>query len=1386
MPSLHRNVPESSKHASIPSPSPTPGHRYSSATLAASSSLASPPRSIPDIHVERSRSRASGSRGGALAGEDYTEDSPPGASRFTAGNLSGSYGKSNGPRSRRSGGGFLLEMSRRYGVDELLSSSGREGIRSASDPIARPPNDSSSTEGYTQLKPAPPSSRSRRSFLDQRQKFEPGSGSTSKSKEKRPATESSGDHLEEIFTNEADTAKIVSMAFMSKDRKSMHGGRWHALKESIDPYLGRRSSSGGRDNFWRPLRTAALPQNAPSDKWPSKGESQIQSVPEPAVQGIDPRMVEQQRRQSVHPFTSFPLHPSQPRALPFDQALKYPVKINPSKSTLARVEKARQYIELYAQYRDFLLSLPPATEIPTVMLSQQQSLHHYHGHNSNQQLNPSQHPLRRYNPLQTIRNRRLRNRQGLGQLNLSPWEDPNAIRSWITESQESYKSLETQKATSPPNSLTPLTKQIHLPPPPRLQDADKVRNKPKRPRIDWVVHPSEMFADFYWMNEENGKAIMEDRFANKVFPKEAMSTGGSPARKVEKDPASTPSSFGARGSMERARMPGRGKVYDTPPRWSLEYGDQQLYNASRRGSSSHVGDHDVEPSGGDIGEQKILASRASKTDEGGSNISDMEENGAVFADVGKSYDMQSNANSDEGAGVILPPRPGITIGIGGGCTSPDDSPYEDQSEIEETKRARASIDSKRYSSQFEDDMIPASLGVRRAFVDSVNKVNAEKSGTKRKHHLSSHFTSHLRHKKADDEHLSTASSTEPSYSESSDSSGSEGKRKHMRWRRHRRKQAHTIFPAEDDLSGDEGELTAEGEELGGLEKRHSSRHNPLLALPKRLKQKVRREKQPNPQLDDSDDDAHYESAHGISRSPSPGVARIQEAAARTSLDSEPRVVDFAHSPPPEMRSTLAPPVTYKSMRHADTSPFRGGEHQGYSRSPSPAVTSIGESNERGREQKDSKSKDDVLGMFIKRKASPTKKKLSGRRSEEYYYDDEAGKDATDSARNSKDLERYGAILPDKEKDKEKKSKAKYTVRKAKEKVGHRVERIKNGVGDLVWGKETTQSVPSSNYASSMGSAGGTSGPENDTEDEKEKPKKANRLSLDFETMFKGQKRGSRPGHMKRLSTSALHYHDLDSARLETNTASDASADVDWENVTDHWGRTANDKRRENLQRLEIPQLKVMGPSRESSPALRRGNSTGLPETTSYDKLRPGGVKIRRERSRLAEEIRGDSESPAETNQPLPALGRLRLSPVHPSARQGANTGTSTRKQRSRSKKELAHAKALLLSAGILARGWPRKLSISKESKPLTLTTFNAALSLPARSKSPLTIIPSPPSTFPHKSTLEPMTSKPRDFGDTEGDIRDSDTAGTANGRRGGCIEWRAEHEICVGSEEVER
>ncbi|KAM0284280.1 hypothetical protein ACHAQH_002071 [Verticillium albo-atrum] len=187
-----------------------------------------------------------------------------------------------------------------------------------------------------------------------------------------------------------------------------------------------------------------------------------------------------------------------------------------SPSTLARAQKAKDHLELMAQYRRMLELVPPLNpnaRRPTTAsppsspaeLSRTSTLVSADG---------SAKFGRPYNPLQYIRNRKVRARerkaidgeaQGFSDVKkVTDWVDQ--VARWAATGQ----SILPDGPSLPPFADADMQAQATSP------SANAV--KPKRPKVDWLFEPADMVADTYWLEQDNHLQLIEDRQWRRIFP----------------------------------------------------------------------------------------------------------------------------------------------------------------------------------------------------------------------------------------------------------------------------------------------------------------------------------------------------------------------------------------------------------------------------------------------------------------------------------------------------------------------------------------------------------------------------------------------------------------------------------------------------------------------------------------------------------------------------------------------------------------------------------------------------------------------------------------------------------------------------------------------------
>ncbi|KAK1528771.1 uncharacterized protein CCOS01_06605 [Colletotrichum costaricense] len=209
---------------------------------------------------------------------------------------------------------------------------------------------------------------------------------------------------------------------------------------------------------------------------------------------------------------------SSPLQATFDMSREGTFRNHFTASTLARVQKAKEHLELMAQYRRLLELVPPiqshnqsrpTTASPPTSSGGVARIPTYGSADGSVRLG------RPYNPLQYIRNRKVRARerkaidgeaQGFGDfIKVADWVDE--VAKWAATGQTS-----TDGCTLPPFTDADVVEQQNA-----LQ-ATTSANKPRRPRLDWSIDAADLLADVYWLEQDHHKQLIEDRHWRRIFP----------------------------------------------------------------------------------------------------------------------------------------------------------------------------------------------------------------------------------------------------------------------------------------------------------------------------------------------------------------------------------------------------------------------------------------------------------------------------------------------------------------------------------------------------------------------------------------------------------------------------------------------------------------------------------------------------------------------------------------------------------------------------------------------------------------------------------------------------------------------------------------------------
>ena len=200
-----------------------------------------------------------------------------------------------------------------------------------------------------------------------------------------------------------------------------------------------------------------------------------------------------------------------------------------SPATLARAEKARKYFELASEHRRLLEHLPPL--VPDASAPGNFT---FESRNQPGSAFPEirrvtsgadeRHALgRRYNPIQALRNRRVRiSEKRPFPAPLESWSNVDDVVMWIDDvqraTQSQYYRAKADEAQVPrfvgddgaEDSRPSQNNSSHR----RTETAGSVITRPEN---SWTIEPTELLADTYWTEKDDNKAYIENRNGNPIF-----------------------------------------------------------------------------------------------------------------------------------------------------------------------------------------------------------------------------------------------------------------------------------------------------------------------------------------------------------------------------------------------------------------------------------------------------------------------------------------------------------------------------------------------------------------------------------------------------------------------------------------------------------------------------------------------------------------------------------------------------------------------------------------------------------------------------------------------------------------------------------------------------
>ncbi|EFR05325.1 hypothetical protein MGYG_08336 [Nannizzia gypsea CBS 118893] len=183
-----------------------------------------------------------------------------------------------------------------------------------------------------------------------------------------------------------------------------------------------------------------------------------------------------------------------------------------SQATLARTEKAKQHFELFENYLRLLPHLP---RLPSTGDASGR-------HQTNREYQNDISEGRQYNPLQYLRNRKVRYRERqVIDSEAAGWGDTEKVSEWvdfIVQSPDLHLRRPDEYIDLP--EFNPCAASIDLE---DKSDQDLTHTKSgevvrRRPRMDWATTPLDLLADIVWYEQDGNKAKVEDRNGKKLFP----------------------------------------------------------------------------------------------------------------------------------------------------------------------------------------------------------------------------------------------------------------------------------------------------------------------------------------------------------------------------------------------------------------------------------------------------------------------------------------------------------------------------------------------------------------------------------------------------------------------------------------------------------------------------------------------------------------------------------------------------------------------------------------------------------------------------------------------------------------------------------------------------
>ena len=302
--------------------------------------------------------------------------------------------------------------------------------------------------------------------------------------------------------NDMDASQIVNLALNLSEsrRRNFSGGSLLATRDSIGA---KRIISSGRHS----LGTSNSPTGASLRQYLNEQRR--------ISRNVSPRTERSLSKKGISPQFSQVTQNEKRRAsaLPdFRAGRNEDIVFNASDATLARAEKARVVLELSYEHRRLLQWLP---KLPTPSQPR---------HNVNKGGGPpyhgsAEHLGRTYNPLQYIRNRKVRFKEDKPiDSEAQGWTNVDKVREWvetvIDEREEGISRIDKRFPLPPfePAELIVNSSDDKL-----ISGVTSVQEKKvSRPHTIWEFSPQDLLADVYWLNQDDNELRIENSHGKKL------------------------------------------------------------------------------------------------------------------------------------------------------------------------------------------------------------------------------------------------------------------------------------------------------------------------------------------------------------------------------------------------------------------------------------------------------------------------------------------------------------------------------------------------------------------------------------------------------------------------------------------------------------------------------------------------------------------------------------------------------------------------------------------------------------------------------------------------------------------------------------------------------